>query len=63
MQENEIGLFWTREETRPIIRRKTDTGDGTTSHREEDEEDQSRNGYPYCANRDMRAIVAPHSAK
>ena len=30
MQESEIEVVWPREETIPIIRRKTDAGDGDT---------------------------------
>ena len=30
MQESKTEVFWTCEETRPRIRRKTDSGDGTT---------------------------------
>ena len=44
VQESKLEVVWKRQEARPRLRRKKDSGDGTTLG-EECEEDRSRNGW------------------
>ena len=56
VQESETEVVWTREETRPRIRRKKDSGDDTTWEKKKKTKTEARIRWMDCANRDMRAI-------
>ena len=52
MQESKIGVVRTRQEARPRIRRKKDSGDGTTWEKKARKTEAEMD----CVKRDMRAI-------